>query len=122
MPFASCPPLAIAMNMTAKTQMPPRASGAHLSRLPVAACPARRSRYHGADPRNSRQNANGACPMTLCPETEKVTSWTVACSGGTGADGHPRVYLVIPPGTGEVTCGYCGKRFVIDREHAQADH
>ncbi|PKP70412.1 MAG: zinc-finger domain-containing protein [Alphaproteobacteria bacterium HGW-Alphaproteobacteria-4] len=60
--------------------------------------------------------------MTRTPETQTVTTWTVACDGGAGADGHPRVYLVIPQAAGEVTCGYCGKKFVIDREHAHADH
>jgi uncharacterized Zn-finger protein len=60
--------------------------------------------------------------MNRTPETETVTSWKVACDGGAGADGHPRVWLVIPEDSGEVTCGYCGKRFVIDRAHAHADH
>lgn len=60
--------------------------------------------------------------MTLTPEIQTVTNWTVACAGGEGADGHPRVWLVIPKDTGEVVCGYCGKHFVIDRTHAHADH
>ncbi len=30
------------------------------------------------------------------PETKVVTSWKVACDGGEGALGHPRVWLVIP--------------------------
>jgi uncharacterized Zn-finger protein len=36
--------------------------------------------------------------------------------------GHPRVWLSIPADTGFVECGYCDKRFVIDRDHAQDDH
>jgi uncharacterized Zn-finger protein len=60
--------------------------------------------------------------MTRTPETQTVTSWKVACDGGDGADGHPRVWLVIPQDTGAVVCGYCGKRFEIDRAQAQADH
>ena len=46
------------------------------------------------------------------PETETVTSMRVACDGGEGALGHPRVWLSIDPKTGFVECGYCDKRFV----------
>lgn len=61
--------------------------------------------------------------MTLtAPETEVVTTWKVCCDGGEGALGHPRVWLVIPRDTGFVECGYCDKKFVIDREHAHDDH
>ena len=61
--------------------------------------------------------------MTLkAPETQAVTSWKVACDGGVGGLGHPRVWLSIPHDTGFVECGYCDKRFVIDRDHAQDDH
>jgi uncharacterized Zn-finger protein len=56
------------------------------------------------------------------PETQTVTTWKVACDGGEGALGHPRVWLVIPEETGWVECPYCDKRFVIDRAHAGADH
>lgn len=54
------------------------------------------------------------------PETEIVTTWKIACDGGVG--GHPRVWLTIPPESGYVECGYCDKRYVIDREHAGDDH
>ena len=53
------------------------------------------------------------------PETEVVTTWKVACDGGEGALGHPRVWLTIPQDTGWVECGYCDKRYVIDRDHDQ---
>ena len=56
------------------------------------------------------------------PETEVVTTWKVACDGGEGALGHPRVWLTSPSDTGWVECGYCDKRFVIDRDHAHDDH
>ncbi|MFN3275338.1 MAG: zinc-finger domain-containing protein [Paracoccus sp. (in: a-proteobacteria)] len=36
--------------------------------------------------------------------------------------GHPRVWLAISPEMGFVDCGYCDKRFVIDRAHAGDDH
>ena len=48
------------------------------------------------------------------PETEVVSAWRVACDGGEGALGHPRVWLSLDPKTGSVECGYCGKRFVHD--------
>lgn len=56
------------------------------------------------------------------PETEVVRAWKIACDGGEGALGHPRVWLQIPHDTGFVECGYCDKKYVIDRAHASADH
>ena len=50
---------------------------------------------------------------TTAPETQTVTTWKVACDGGEGALGHPRVWLTIPAETGWVECGYCDKRFVL---------
>lgn len=62
-------------------------------------------------------------PMSIdAPETEVVTTWKVACDGGEGALGHPRVWLTLPRDTGWVECGYCDKRYVIDRDHAHDDH
>ena len=49
---------------------------------------------------------------TNAPETEVVTTWKVACDGGGGALGHPRVWLSIPEDKGWVECGYCDKRYV----------
>ena len=56
------------------------------------------------------------------PETEIVTKWKVACDGGEVALGHPRVWLPIPEDRGWVECGYCDKRYQIDRAHAHDDH
>ena len=57
------------------------------------------------------------------PATQVVTTWKVACSGDEALGlGHPRVWLAISPATGFVECGYCDKRFVIDRDHAHGDH
>ena len=47
------------------------------------------------------------------PETETVTQTRIACDGGEGALGHPRVWLQIDPKSGMVECGYCDKRFVL---------
>jgi len=46
------------------------------------------------------------------PETKIVDQWRVACDGGEGALGHPRVYLSLPQETGKVECPYCDALFV----------
>ena len=46
------------------------------------------------------------------PETEIVTSRRIACDGGEGALGHPRVWLSIGE-AGYVECPYCDKKFVL---------
>lgn len=56
------------------------------------------------------------------PEVEYVTSTRVACDGGEGALGHPRVWLSIPPETGWVECGYCDKRFILKEGAAPSGH
>jgi uncharacterized Zn-finger protein len=45
-------------------------------------------------------------------ETIHVDTLTVACDGGDGALGHPRVFLSIP-GT-EVMCPYCSRLYVLN--------
>ncbi len=45
-------------------------------------------------------------------ETIQVEDVVVACDGGGGALGHPRVYLNIEAG-GMVDCPYCGRRYVL---------
>ncbi|PVH29193.1 zinc-finger domain-containing protein [Pararhodobacter oceanensis] len=52
-------------------------------------------------------------PGHPAPETHTVTSRRVACDGGEGALGHPRVWLTIPHDTGWVECGYCDARYVL---------
>lgn len=47
------------------------------------------------------------------PETVEVETRRVACDGGEGALGHPRVWLSIDPAKGWVDCGYCDRRFVL---------
>ncbi len=49
---------------------------------------------------------------TKAPETKIVESYRVACDGGEGALGHPRVYLQIPEGDGFVECPYCDCKYV----------
>ena len=43
-------------------------------------------------------------------------TFQVSCDGGGGALGHPRVYINLDP-DGPQTCGYCGLRFVLDKDH-----
>jgi uncharacterized Zn-finger protein len=50
--------------------------------------------------------------ITDPPETQIVSTWRVACDGGEGALGHPRVWLSIPEDRGWIECGYCDKRFI----------
>jgi len=53
------------------------------------------------------------------PETIAVTDRTVACDGGGGALGHPRVFLrIVDRDVGgivdrDVVCPYCSRRFVL---------
>ena len=47
------------------------------------------------------------------PETIEVTKTRIACDGGSGAGGHPRVWLEIDPQKGYVECGYCDRRYVL---------
>ena len=69
-----------------------------------------------------RELTQGCDMPAQAPETRIVTHWKIACDGGEGALGHPRVWLTIPDSTGVITCGYCDQRFEIDRAHAQDDH
>lgn len=60
--------------------------------------------------------------MTIpAPEVIEVTTTRVACDGGVGALGHPRVWLTIDPEKGFVECGYCDRRFVL-KAGAKAGH
>ena len=53
------------------------------------------------------------------PETVMVTTRRVACDGGEGALGHPRVWYTIGD-AGFVECGYCDRRFVLKGGPADA--
>jgi len=55
------------------------------------------------------------------PETIEVDAATIACDGGGGALGHPRVYINLrKDGTGE--CGYCDRKFVLRKGARLAGH
>ena len=50
--------------------------------------------------------------VTQAPETRIVDSYRIACDGGEGALGHPRVWLSIPRDAGFVECPYCDSKFI----------
>ena len=52
------------------------------------------------------------------PEIIEVDDTIVACNGGGGALGHPRVYLNLET-DGSIDCPYCDRRFVL-RVRAEA--
>jgi len=51
--------------------------------------------------------------MSEAPAMIHVDNRSVACDGGGGALGHPRVFLAIDQ-SDRVDCPYCGLRFVYD--------
>jgi uncharacterized Zn-finger protein len=58
--------------------------------------------------------------MTIeAPETIVVNSTRVACDGGGGALGHPKVYLEMGDAN-FVECGYCDRRFVLSPQAIEA--
>ena len=52
-------------------------------------------------------------------EIMDVDSETVACEGGGGPHGHPRVFLHMD-GQGQIDCPYCSRRFVLQAGSAEA--
>ncbi len=52
------------------------------------------------------------------PETLIVDDHRVACDGGGGALGHPRVFLEMGD-EGHIDCPYCGRRFQLKHRKAQ---
>ena len=52
-------------------------------------------------------------------ETIEISSTHVACDGGNGPLGHPRVYLhTLPENHNSVTCGYCSRTYVYNPHKA----
>lgn len=61
--------------------------------------------------------------MTIAPpETRIVTETRIACDGGEGALGHPRVWLTIPLAAGFVECPYCDARYQLAAGAQAAPH
>ena len=53
-------------------------------------------------------------------EIIEVEQAEVACDGGDGPLGHPRVFLNLAT-HGRIDCPYCGRRYVIKAAAALAD-
>jgi uncharacterized Zn-finger protein len=51
---------------------------------------------------------------TEAPEIIEVEETRVACDGGGGALGHPKVYLEMGD-EGFVECGYCDRKYVLKK-------
>jgi uncharacterized Zn-finger protein len=64
-------------------------------------------------------------PQTVAPpapEVIVVQDHRVACDGGGGALGHPRVFMEMGA-AGFVECGYCDRRFVLaGHGHGEDEH
>jgi uncharacterized Zn-finger protein len=59
-------------------------------------------------------------PDPASPEVVIVRSRRIACDGGGGALGHPRVWLEMGE-AGVVECGYCDRRFVLAKAGEQPE-
>lgn len=53
------------------------------------------------------------------PEVISVKTRVVACDGGEGTLGHPRVYLNLGEDD-RVECPYCDRLFVLDKSASKA--
>ena len=53
-----------------------------------------------------------APPAPQPPETVEVETRTVACDGGNGPLGHPRVWLNLGA-DGKIECPYCDRLFAL---------
>ena len=49
-------------------------------------------------------------------ELQVVSSSNVACDGGGGALGHPKIYLDMGKGK-KIVCPYCSKLFVLEKSN-----
>lgn len=59
-------------------------------------------------PHDSASENAGRAPLVFT-----VTTSRLACDGGGGALGHPKIYLDLTH-SGQVDCPYCGRRFVYN--------
>lgn len=46
----------------------------------------------------------------------------VACDGGGGALGHPRIYLNIDASVGQIVCPYCSRTYVLKSSRSRKSH
>ncbi|XP_034099169.1 NADH dehydrogenase [ubiquinone] iron-sulfur protein 6, mitochondrial [Drosophila albomicans] len=74
--------------------------------------------YRNARFVNAKRYVNENWGIKLIDEVAPTvtTERVVACDGGNGPLGHPKVYINLDK-PGNHTCGYCGLRFVKKDEH-----
>jgi uncharacterized Zn-finger protein len=106
--------LKLSVQIGADTSQCPGVTQIYMGNVPCGAA------FAGYHPRHF--NPIGSIPMTT-PASEVITvnKRRIACDGGGGALGHPRVYLEMGQGS-EVECPYCDRKFVLSREAAEAEH
>ncbi|KAL4704072.1 hypothetical protein ACJJTC_001994 [Scirpophaga incertulas] len=61
-------------------------------------------------------NPNWAVNLISEVPPKEVSERVVWCDGGSGPEGHPRVYINVDK-PGDHSCGYCGLRFVRKGSH-----
>lgn len=66
-----------------------------------------------AAPSDLPANTTAAEAAPLVEDEITVTSRRIACDGGGGALGHPRVWLNLGE-DGRTACPYCSRAFVLD--------
>jgi uncharacterized Zn-finger protein len=59
--------------------------------------------------------------MNVKTEPIKVDSKDIACDGGGGQLGHPRVFLAFDD-NGRAACPYCGQIFILNPAKVAASH
>jgi uncharacterized Zn-finger protein len=77
--------------------------------------------YHPAAPPRPAWQDRLMAALKEPTEIINVAEPVVACDGGGGALGHPRVYLNITTG-GLIDCPYCGRRYVLQADGARTAH
>ncbi|KPI93853.1 PREDICTED: NADH dehydrogenase [ubiquinone] iron-sulfur protein 6, mitochondrial [Papilio xuthus] len=61
-------------------------------------------------------NQNWAVKLIAEVPPKEVTERVIWCDGGSGPEGHPRVYINLDK-PGDHSCGYCGLRFIKKESH-----
>ena len=78
--------------------------------------------YHPVDAQLRTDLASVMNTSIEPPETIEVDQTTIACDGGGGALGHPRVFLNMGEKK-EIDCPYCGRQFTLSADApASAGH
>ncbi|XP_025780193.1 NADH dehydrogenase [ubiquinone] iron-sulfur protein 6, mitochondrial [Puma concolor] len=67
--------------------------------------------------RQKRVNENFAIDLIAEQPVSGADRRVVACDGGGGALGHPKVYINLDKETKTGTCGYCGLQFRQQHHH-----